>query len=1639
MKLSRSVLLLLSSLFVLSPSAEAGIATKIIGGIVKSVVTGVAKGCYKAFDKYDVGVHVYINSNIIVDPAVKDKYDEIWQEDNWKSSIGIYVADIEPKNEGANCYVRNTKVHASSKQASAAGYYHADNGAASGNSVGGVMGTEFNVEGYEGYAIGILTDAGTSFSGGTIVTIDDGTTETLAVSGNYIKLYDHGDEGITNMVHAYGIFANGDWSGVDIVDNTIKAHVYSGTATGIHVVTDQFVKSTVTTQEINVASDTGSAIGISFQLDEDAGTLRLGSIDNSTLKVSNLEGGSDDNSSATGIFIGDGNIDIASINNVEINASTQGVIALGLAVVHDTAPWSTMIHEFRDSTITVNAANGLAAGIYVEPMWDNDSEYFIDTIKDVSITVSSKGNVYGYVLGAEAGVGESADDDAGYGFYNANTYDSSNIAKNMDFQSISVSVTSTGANGYFDGNSAYGIYLENTKLDASEDISFADMSVSAAGTAYALLLNNSSMEAPLCTNFTVSTLSEVLYGAYLEGKSTMSELSGSILLSGVNNYDYKHLAATAIYLEEGSAINKISSTLNLDLYFAQNSRALWMENADSNTVFQGTIQTSSYHGAIQIYDRNFYAYLIGMKLPANETLLIYNEETANSEGVVMGDDASIILDKVTSDDDQSTSIYGAYVTGETSDALIQFDIDSPMYALYVDGGARVTLENCSLRGKDVEAQGQGTHLVIKDNVAIDAEILVTDGAAVQTECSNWTDFDLSCEEGAVLKIRSNVSVSGAKMLMEEGCTLNLNTYSSLSVDATSSFDLEQGVSIVIDLSGLAESVDYTLFSFADNALCAEVFNLLNDSSSTSLKFDSFPIADYGDTPVDYMSVQYNLDGNDIRVKTVCSISLGYYKWERSAAGQLILTSTTKDDADLSVYSSSKDAIRSGSNGQDVLHSFENLWSENGGAITNDATSIGAITGDFIANAATQGNGGAISNTAGGLIGPITGDFVGNYAVSDAGSCGGAIYNTAVMSLNGGNFIGNSAGQGGAIYNAGQMDVRALSANIEFRDNEASEGEAIYNAQDAVLNLLAADDKSISFDDSLVNQGTLNIGSDEYTGTVVLKSQSADGSTANLSGCGTTNLVGGTLYFASSEGGVNNLCVIGSDQTLVLKGGHISLGDGINSEANLGKVQLEGAVSLSLDLDMSTGNCSWDSLSADSLEIVNSDAKIMITTINIGKDDAMTRHFVIADDVLCGAIELADELTVNCSGLIEYKFSYHADNGWLYCASGDYILESYYQDAVTTSNAKAGAGLLDYVMLTAVPDSNSDLGLVMKSIRDAITTQNFTKADRLTAAVAGASVTALGSAQMQDMTRQLNNLKRRTDENMQLKGKLGEDGLEYSAWISADSGYSSLNQDGTAAGYSLSTVGGSLGADIRVSDALSLGAAYSAGYGDLDSKATDAGKGDFDTQYITLYASYNQKEWTHSFVASLGMTDADLTRTVAHAHGFYKSKGETDGISYAFAYEVSRAFALNEEKSSFIKPTIALSYINGKMDAYTEHGSDAALTIGKQENHIFRLSAGAQLEGALSHNLTGGPVMGYARAMLAFDMGDRASVADVSFRDYQGKSQCVEGTEYGRLGVDLGLGISIPVSAKSCIFADVNAELRSEASSISANLGYSFSF
>ncbi|MGN0837404.1 MAG: autotransporter outer membrane beta-barrel domain-containing protein, partial [Akkermansia sp.] len=385
--------------------------------------------------------------------------------------------------------------------------------------------------------------------------------------------------------------------------------------------------------------------------------------------------------------------------------------------------------------------------------------------------------------------------------------------------------------------------------------------------------------------------------------------------------------------------------------------------------------------------------------------------------------------------------------------------------------------------------------------------------------------------------------------------------------------------------------------------------------------------------------------------------------------------------------------------------------------------------------------------------------------------------------------------------------------------------------------------------------------------------------------------------------------------------------------------------------------------------------------------------------------------------------------------------SYYSSTLHGTGAGAvGLALADEALLKANvqhTDPTGDLARVLDTLDAYAANGDRAAANRLGAALSGSSVAAMGAALGNDVERQLRAIRNRTTTMGVNQCVVNEDMPYFNAWVNAEGDYRKQSADDTLAGYKLSSWGGTVGFDADCTPSFTCGLAFSALYGDFDAESTDNATGDLNTYYLSAFARYTKHRWTHTFVATAGLADTSLKRTVDGA----TVKGDSDGSMLGALYELGYVFALDEEATTCLQPIFNVAVMHSSLSGYTEKDSDLALKVDDTELTRVSFGLGARLQAVVGENVYNRSSILELRALLKLDAGDRKGSTDVSLAALQGAgTHSVRSAESGVVGGEFGAGLTVPVGDEGGnIFADASVELRADYTNVNAVLGYRVNF
>ena len=520
--------------------------------------------------------------------------------------------------------------------------------------------------------------------------------------------------------------------------------------------------------------------------------------------------------------------------------------------------------------------------------------------------------------------------------------------------------------------------------------------------------------------------------------------------------------------------------------------------------------------------------------------------------------------------------------------------------------------------------------------------------------------------------------------------------------------------------------------------------------------------------------------------------------------------------------------------------------------------------------------------------------------------------------------------------------------------------------------------------------------------------------------------------------------VGSAGTLRIEAIGHEAGDS-NTSLNVGSIDFQSGSTTEFVYNLSASDPFGSAmLTADSITIGNGagfSLANMEGNTGLGTYDNLDGVVLMTADTIDGLTE-GESISVGTSGLfaVYYKDATMSRKGNHIVLNATVQQDNIFTPAVNSHNSGAGSELLWEAKNNL--DATSQLGQAMHSISTMITGDNpdLAGASRALAAVAGSTVNALGTAQRDALRDQMGWIRNRTTLMGVNPAYVNDDLPRFHMWMEGTGSYAKLDTRGDESGYQLTTWGGTVGVDADLSDGLTAGAAFTAGYGDLTAGAADSADGHLDSYYASLFGRYQDRRWAHTLILTGGWNDAKLNRTVNYGEGSYGTQGSTSGWGFGAMYELTCDIYLDENRSSVLQPLFNASVVTTRMDGYEETGAgNAGLNVGRQDWTTGTLALGGRWMGLVGSNIFGRESLAEIRVNAAQDLGDRRGETNVSLLGNPGFAQSVRGAKTGTTALQLGAGLSVPVGTKGTIYVNGNADIRDGSSSVNGSVGYRYDF
>ncbi len=997
-------------------------------------------------------------------------------------------------------------------------------------------------------------------------------------------------------------------------------------------------------------------------------------------------------------------------------------------------------------------------------------------------------------------------------------------------------------------------------------------------------------------------------------------------------------------------------------------------------------------------------------------------------------------------DDFGGEADGAWNSGVTDDSVVKFD---------GEGSSTVTVDAAGVSSAGVVVAGSD-YTFVGGDVTVSGDMLLSDGGSLTVQNHVTVDNNAIVAEGATLVVQSGAEVEIGLNLNAQGAVQNYGVINAVSAEVGSTMLNDANAELKITNTLSAGSLD--------NAGLIEAGRLTADSvdNSGTLTTNAVQVAAT-------LANEGSIDAVSLSAGSI--INRGeIYVSEQLVTDKLTIDHQLSTDGEVQILADSIAALTSGGNVViDLTSQALSPIQEGDYALLKVGDGSVTLDGNVVESGITLSN--AVidyfrqKNQKISLIGSA--GQTSTFAVRDTAASMLTI-SLNVRELTESDKYWNTSSLTDGLGMV--LGVRADDGSIVLSSNSVlDEVNGVHVDTATTLDLTSDDDDALNINSlsgssslALVGNGdTVNINGGSLNANLTLKGISAcmDGvsvaavqgdaastlsGTLELTGTGSTfygeyvaaevTIAGGTHTLAAGSG----LKVKGSTGTVVLTAGQgATLGTtGTNVVAEAGVGSLAGSMTggkLSMNAGLVTSGLLLKDTDVD-VALSASAANNQALDVAAGSEVVITRLGAAGSEV--GEVDVTVSGGSTAVDLVSKYFkvgSIRLEGGKLMASRNT----SYYSDkageSVSASGA-AGLAMADAALVGLNPqlDKTSDLGAVL----NLLDTASAGTADKLGASLAGASTAVLGMASMGDVERQLKAIRNRTT-TMGVDQSVTNENMPYiNAWINAEGNRSELSESESLAGYELNSWGGTVGFDVDICPTLTAGVALTAMRGDLDATGADIATGDMDTNYMSVFARYATGAWTHTFVATMGMSDISLNRTVAGV----ELEGKTDATSYGFMYEVGRVIALDEECTACLQPVFNVTWRSSSVDGYSEEGSDLALKVDEQSLNTVTFGLGARLQAVVGESMYNRTSILEARVMAKVDAGDRSGSSDVALAALPESRSSVDSAEMGAFGLEVGAGLTLPIGQEGgSIFADASVELRSDYTNVNGTVGYRINF
>ena len=257
------------------------------------------------------------------------------------------------------------------------------------------------------------------------------------------------------------------------------------------------------------------------------------------------------------------------------------------------------------------------------------------------------------------------------------------------------------------------------------------------------------------------------------------------------------------------------------------------------------------------------------------------------------------------------------------------------------------------------------------------------------------------------------------------------------------------------------------------------------------------------------------------------------------------------------------------------------------------------------------------------------------------------------------------------------------------------------------------------------------------------------------------------------------------------------------------------------------------------------------------------------------------------------------------------------------------------------------------------------------------------------------------------------------------------------GYRRNEWGGLIGGDTCINENLRLGADVALGWSNISPSHNMKLKQ--NSIYWDVYAQLRKGNWRSLTAVGMGIHNFKVER------GWDKYTAKNDhvrGLSLNISEEISYDWKVNEKTT--IQPFAAVDLSWNRIKGFTDSFADPeywamATHVAKQDAFIAEFTVGGRYIRDFACVTDAPDATWYFQLGVAVTAGDVDSNLDCNFAGSPDRHFTVEAAERDRVGLDLGTGITIPVTQHWAVYGNAEVIFRGDSHNLNAQLGAQYAF